>query len=290
VRIWDAESGVEIIRLTSDPAGLYSIVHDLAFDPQGRQMAVCDRTREDPPRFRIRVTDALSTQELYSLAGPWTRATFHPDGLHLAAFGSPDREFVILKRDSLVEIARAQGGDTLCFSADGSRLAATIDSEILLYETSPLKRLAIITGHEGPVYSTCFSPDGHRLASAGLDQTVRLWDVHTGKQINELRGHTDRVYTVVFSQDGTRLASGSNDRTIRLWDSRTFDEVLQLSGHQDYVYSLRFSPDDGRRLISGSGDGTIRIWESTPLRVRTAAWRARQDGKAVAPESPNEIP
>jgi WD40 repeat protein len=63
-----------------------------------------------------------------------------------------------------------------------------------------------------------FSPDGHRLASAGWDHTVRLWNADTGQPIGApLTGHTDAVYSVAFSPDGHRLASGSADTTLRLW-------------------------------------------------------------------------
>ena len=80
-----------------------------------------------------------------------------------------------------------------------------------------------------------FSPDGHRLASAGFDSTVRVWDADTGQPIGDpLTGHTDTVFSVAFSPDGHRLVSGGRDITVRLWDADTGQPIGDpLTGHTD---------------------------------------------------------
>ncbi|MDA1278027.1 MAG: hypothetical protein O2960_28865 [Verrucomicrobia bacterium] len=80
-------------------------------------------------------------------------------------------------------------------------------------------------GHTGWVMCLTFSPDGHLLASGGLDNTARLWKVSDGTLIKTLEGHDSRVTSVAFSPDGATLASGSWDRTVRLWRS----ELSRLS-------------------------------------------------------------
>ena len=78
-----------------------------------------------------------------------------------------------------------------------------------------------MTGHQSPVSSVHFSPDGKRLVSGSWDNTVMVWDPSTGEQLCQLRGHTDVVGSVCFSSDGKKLTSGSEDSTVRNWDPAT---------------------------------------------------------------------
>ena len=72
-----------------------------------------------------------------------------------------------------------------------------------------------------------FSPDGHRLATAGADRTVRLWEANTGTPVTDpFTGHGDQVTSVAFTPDGQQLASAGGDMTIRLWPARATSESL----------------------------------------------------------------
>src|SRR5262249_12065142 len=90
------------------------------------------------------------------------------------------------------------------------------------------KERATLKGHNRPVRSVAFTPDGRTLASGGAEGTIKLWDVATGKLRATLKGHTSTVQSVTITADGKTLASGSNDSTIRLWDLATLKERAAL--------------------------------------------------------------
>jgi WD40 repeat protein len=119
---------------------------------------------------------------------------------------------------------------------------------------------AVLQGHEAPVISVAFSPDGKLLASGSRDTTIKLWEAGTGKLLDTLQGHAGFVSSVVFSPDGKLLASGGDDKTIKLWEVGTGKLLNTLQGHAGFVSSVAFSPD-GKVLVSGSRDTTIKLWE-----------------------------
>jgi len=120
---------------------------------------------------------------------------------------------------------------------------------------------AVLPGHEWPVTSVSYSPDGARIASGSRDNTVRVWDARSGAELAVLRGHEEMVASVSYSPDGARIASGSDDNTVRVWDARSGAELAVLRGHENHVTSVSHSPD-GSQIASGSWDNTVRVWDA----------------------------
>ena len=87
-----------------------------------------------------------------------------------------------------------------------------------------------LKGHNQPVRSVAFSPNGRLIVSGSDDRSVMLWDAASGALVRTLKGHSEGVGSVAFSPDGRLVVSGSDDRTVILWDAASGAQVRTLEG------------------------------------------------------------
>jgi WD40 repeat protein len=78
----------------------------------------------------------------------------------------------ILRDIQLPDMASA-----IAFSPDASMIAASVGSNILVYDTATGNLLVTLSGHSGSARLMAFSPDGFSLASTGEDNQLILWQV-----------------------------------------------------------------------------------------------------------------
>jgi Tol biopolymer transport system component len=227
IKVWDAQTGKELIALKGDKPVVYS----LSYSPDGKRLASSAGESSRTPG-EVKVWDAQTGQELLSLQGltqPVFAVCFSPDGNRLATVGGPVT--VWDARTGRHLFSPSNNSESLeyavCFSPDGKRLAyprtptgaqGQRNVAVELWDLESGQQVLSLKGLTGPVTGVCFSPDGKRIASGSWDQTVRVWDVQTGQLLLDLKAHTGPVWGVAFSPDGKRLAVAGWDRTVTVFD------------------------------------------------------------------------
>ena len=283
VKMWDATSGQEMLRLKGHTSRLSSV----AFSADGKRLASASRVFNDFTNkpSELKVWDTTSGQETLTLNAQapqiWSVA-LSADGKRMASPGyyntvkvwdtTSGKEVLTLK-------GHTSGVVSVAFSPDGKRLASSSGGTLKLWDTTSGREVLTVNEQQVEdlslrfVMSLVFSPDGKRLAGADLSplaRTVRVWDTTTGQETLTLKGHNGEVQSVAFSPDGKRLASAGGDGNVKVWDATNGQETLTLKGHASTlkrdasgVLSVAFSPD-GKRLASASDDGTVKIWDARP--------------------------
>jgi WD40 repeat protein len=115
---------------------------------------------------------------------------------------------------------------------------------------------AALHGHDGPIRTASFSPDGLLLLTGSDDGTARLWTVHTG-EVASLNGHEKAVWRASFSPDQRTVATASEDHTARLWS--VTGTPLRTYPMDAEVSDARFV--DAEHLVTSSWNGSVSLWE-----------------------------
>lgn len=286
VRIWDTETGQEILHLKE------TWVQALAFAPPRGAVLVSAGAFK-----KIRAWEVVSGKEDKTLE-PQTPVkalviSTSSDG-GLVVSGGQDGKVTLWEYPSYKKLAILEDHKeeitALALSPDSSRLAsASGDRTIRLWNTETFKQIHQLDAACYPT-SLAFSGDGKTLISGGDDNLVRLWETGSGQALPPLTGHQGPVVSLVMARDGKTLVSGGQDGTIRLWDfaSRKESKVIHREPGDGDALALSI---DGKLLATAGLNNTVRIFETDtgkelfanlgPRGALTAAVLSR-DGKTLA--------
>jgi WD40 repeat protein len=259
VRVWDADTGRELLCLRGHTGSVGSV----AYSTDGKRILSGDGDGA------VRVWHADEGRELLTFkvdrvgVSGVSSLAYSPDGRRIVSGGSAPtlRVWDADKgREHFTVRAQTSYVYSVAFSPDGRRFASgDNDDTVRVWDADTGRELLRLRGHTGQVTSVAFSPEGKLILSAGSDATVRVWGAEEGRELLTLRGHRARVNSVAFSPDGRRIVSGGADGTLRVWDAEGGRELLFLSEQAGIFTSVAYSPD-GRRILSACADGTLRVW------------------------------
>jgi WD40 repeat protein len=216
---------------------------------------------------------------------------FQPNGTLLAAAGHDGkvRFFDLVKNAQAKEINAhirmvqknnvPQPVYSLAFSPEGKQLlTSSYDNSIKLWDVAggnlvrefkPYNLKDFEKGHQEPVYTAAFSPDGKFIASgsSGLERTIKIWNLGDGTVARDLANpnyktapmfppasHPGAVTNLRFTKNGRYLISvgdaPGNKGFLAVWDWQAGKMVSSDTMQLGVFYGLALAPDEKSLVVS----------------------------------------
>jgi WD40 repeat protein len=204
--------------------GHSDIILDLAFRPDGKNLATCSYDRT------VKLWDTASGKLLHTLKE-------HSDAVYGVAFHKSGKLLATVAADRAVKVWDADMGKLLytlseatdwvycvSWSPDGKHLAAAgVDRSIRVWEATDTggKLIHSVFAHEAPIIRLIYSADGKTLYSLGEDRIVKAWDVAKMTERKVYAKQPENVLALAVRHDRQQLALGRYDGALLLVNEPT---------------------------------------------------------------------
>jgi tetratricopeptide (TPR) repeat protein/Tol biopolymer transport system component len=192
--------------------------------------------------------------------------SFSPDGRRFITKGYVRVVLTLWDAMAGVELrrlTRVPRTHDFAFSPDGKRIALAEGRDTAsVWDAETGEQLTVFRGHDSPVVSVAYSPDGRRIASSSRE-IIRIWDAATGTELMRLEDEkAAAIRSLTYSPDGSRLISYGGDNIIRVWDVASGRKILAIEKEGQARDGIAISRDG--KLIALSGVGSmIPVWDAT---------------------------
>ncbi|HEV7858451.1 MAG TPA: hypothetical protein VGO91_07460 [Pyrinomonadaceae bacterium] len=230
-QVWKASGGKSVDLLRT-----FLPLLNATLSPQGTYLF------RDNRAYTLDVLDVKTGAELTNLAhgGPLTSIA-----------SSPDENYVVLVNRETAEVWDVRSGKRLVILGGDESAPNPAASST---KTATAETRCETKGHQGPLSSAAFSPDGKYIVTASADKTALVWDWRAGKVIAPLRGHSDGVLSAVFDKSGKYVLTASADQTARVWEVFS-TPVYAASSREAFIKGTTvFDLESGTTVISLYGN------------------------------------
>lgn len=293
VRVWQADTGAELLAISKSAAGRYD--QGLAWSPDSNHIAVADRG--------ISIRDAASGAEVRSLPHVNAAIAWSPDGTKLASasrwISGDVRVWDAASGEELLAISIDRAMNTIAWHPDGTRLAginlrgtaviwnAVTGDEVIRFDAHPDSRF------RDTRMDLAWSPDGSRLLTH-VGHMIVIYEASSGDRAGvlgtaPLRGQLPEQAAVTglsYSPDSDELAR-VQARRVWAWSvsEGTFRRKIVDGGLQSYARRAAWSPDGTRMATWATRSPYLRVFDvasGAQLRAMAAKQVERPEEGSVA--------
>ncbi|KAL4589512.1 hypothetical protein LXL04_002419 [Taraxacum kok-saghyz] len=168
---------------------------------------------------------------------------------------------------------------------------------VTMWKPTSAAPLIKILCHRGPVTAVSFHPNGHLMATSGMDKHIKIWDLRTYKSLQTLPGNAK---SLTFSQKGLLAAStGSFTQILEpSSDSMSYNRYMihqMAKGYQinkilfrpyEDVLGIGHSMGLSSVLVPGSGEPNFDSWVANPY--ETVKERREKEVRVLLDKLPPE--
>jgi WD40 repeat protein len=129
------------------------------------------------------------------------------------------------------------------WSHDGSRVASSAGSDVVVWNSSTQEVLFELKGHTDKITRIVWSPDDSMLATGSADLNVRIWSMADGSLVGMFTEEPEPFGALVWSPDGKHIlrAGADEDPQLLIWNVDTGERVGTSSAGSANV--IGFTPD-----------------------------------------------
>jgi len=200
------------------------------------------------------------TVRLWPIAGGAPRLLEgHTQNVNGVAFTADGKAVVSAGYDATLRIWPLAGGasnivslpsplNAVVAAADGEIATAGADGKLYIAGADG-KLLATVAAAQTPVIALALSPDGKRIAAAGIRGSVAIIDRAARQVTQTLVGPGLPVWSVAFFPDSRTLLTGGADRMLRRWNAETGEPMDTLIAGVAADPLAAFGDDPGARVF-----------------------------------------